>query len=59
MPRKAPRPSVRFYCTPRAFEEEKTLRDNLAKAHVLAIRSIIPSLGLNDDDRKAMQKLLS
>lgn len=59
MSRQAPTPSVRFILNPRTPEGEKTLRNNLAKAHLLAVRSFISSLNLSNTDMEAMKKLLS
>ncbi len=59
MPRQAPMPSVRFILNPRTPEDEKTLRNNLAKAHLLAVRSFISSLNLSNTDMEMMKELLS
>ncbi len=59
MSRQAPTPAVRFILNPRTPEGEKTLRNNLAKAHLLAVRSFISSLNLSNTDMEAMKKLLS
>lgn len=57
MSRQAPTPSVRFILNPRTPEGERTLRNNLAKAHRLAIRSFISSLNLSANDMEAMRRL--
>ncbi len=57
MSRQAPTPSVRFILHPRTPEGEKTLRDNLAKAHLLAVRSFISSLHLSSNDMETMKNL--
>ncbi len=59
MSRQAPTPSVRFILNPRTPEGEKTLRNNLAKAHLLAVRSFISSLNLSNTDMEVMKELLS
>lgn len=57
MSRQAPTPSVRFILNPRTPEGEKTLRNNLAKAHLLAVRNFISSLNLSNTDMEAMRNL--
>lgn len=57
MSRQAPTPSVRFILNPRTPEGEKTLRKNLSKAHLLAVRSFIASLKLSPKDMEAMKQL--
>ncbi len=57
MSRQAPTPTVRFILNPRTPEGERTLRNNLAKAHRLAIRSFISSLNLSANDMEAMRRL--
>lgn len=57
MSRQAPTPTVRFILNPRTPEGERTLRNNLAKAHRLAVRSFISSLNLSANDMEAMRNL--
>lgn len=57
MSRQAPTPTVRFILNPRTPEGERTLRNNLAKAHRLAVRSFISSLNLSANDMEAMRRL--
>lgn len=57
MSRQAQTPSVRFILNPRTPEGERTLRNNLAKAHLLAVRSFISSLNLSANDMEAMRRL--
>lgn len=58
MSRQAPIPSVRFILNPQTPANEKTLRSNLSKAHLLAVRSFISSLNLSNNDMEAMKQLL-
>lgn len=58
MPRKAPTPSVRFRSDKPNPEEEKRLRDNLSKAHMMAARNFLSSLNLSNRDKKIMKNLL-
>lgn len=57
MSRQAPTPTVRFILNPRTPEGERALRKNLAKAHLLAVRSFISSLNLSANDMEAMRNL--
>lgn len=58
MSRQAPTPSVRFILNPQTPESGKTLRNNLAKAHLLAVRSFLSSLNLSNTDMEEMKELL-
>lgn len=57
MSRQAPKPSVRFVLNPQTPESGKTLRNNLSKAHLLAVRSFLSSLNLSNTDIEAMKEL--
>lgn len=58
MSRQAPTPSVKFILNSQTPEDGKMLGNNLLKAHLLAVRSVISSLNLSNTDMEAMKKLL-
>lgn len=58
MSRKAPEPVVRFMVNSETLCK-KQAESNFEKAHILAVRSIIPRLHLNNSEVADMKKLLS
>lgn len=58
MPRKAPRPRVRFYLSPSKKDETENLCKKMSEAHLVAVRSFISTLNLDNDEKEAMKELL-
>lgn len=58
MPRRAPTPSVQMHRKPQAPGEEKDMRNNMYKAHVMAVRSFLSSPHLSNSDREVMKKII-